>query len=289
MYLAERGITQKIGPPDTPEHNGRAERANSTIMEMVRCMLFDARLEQRFWGYAALTAVHIINRLPGSTNSNKTPFEIWFGVQPSLSHLGVFGCTAYRHIPAQNHRKLDRRGQKCQLIGYEENSGSRVYRVYDKKTGQVLVTRDVVFDEKPNENILESEAEQMIQQENEQETAGNLPNMENPTDGGTKTLEITASSIEGEDLGQGDPLPPIDPTDSESPLNTYDEETIVVRRPNSTVEVTHFGGGTRRGECSRLGKDMGERVERSAKEWNLANRKDTRRSKGCWLPLAFPT
>jgi len=207
-------------------------------MEMVRCLLFDARLEQRFWGYAALTAVHIINRLPGSTHSNKTPFEIWFGVQPSLSHIRVFGCRAYRHIPAQNHRKLDRRGQKCQFIGYEENRGSRVYRVYDKKTGQVLVTRDVVFDEKPKENILESEAEQMIQQENEQETAGNLPNKENPTDGRTKTREITALSIEGEDLGQGDPLPVIDPTDSESPVNTYEEETIVVRTPHSAVEVS---------------------------------------------------
>ena len=95
-----------------------------------------------------------------------------------------------------------------------------------------------MFDEKPKENILESEAEQMIQQENEQETAGNLPNKGNPTDGGNKKLEITASSIEGEDLGQGDPLPPIDPTDSESPVNKYDEETIVVRRPHSTVEVT---------------------------------------------------
>ena len=95
-----------------------------------------------------------------------------------------------------------------------------------------------MFDEKPKENILESEAEQIIQQENEQETAGNLPNKENVTDGGTKTREITASSIEGEDLGPGDPLPPIDPTDSESPVNTYDEETIVVRRPHSAVEVT---------------------------------------------------
>jgi len=99
-----------------------------------------------------------------------------------------------------------------------------------------------VFDEKPKENILESEAEQMIQQENEQETAGNLRNMKNPPDGGTKTLEITASSIEGEDVGQGDLLPPIDPTDSESRVNIYDEETIVVRRPHSTVEVTAAAG-----------------------------------------------
>ena len=60
-YLQEEGITQQDTPPYTPEHNSIAERANRTIMEMVRCMLFDSGLGQELWGYVALTAVHIIN------------------------------------------------------------------------------------------------------------------------------------------------------------------------------------------------------------------------------------
>lgn len=100
-YLAEKGVTQQITPPYTPEHNGIAERANRTIVDMVRCMLYDAKLGQEFWGHAALTAIHIINRLPSSAHNNKTPYEIWFGTPPSLGHLRVFGCTAYRHTPAQ--------------------------------------------------------------------------------------------------------------------------------------------------------------------------------------------
>jgi len=146
-YLAENGITQRITPSYTPEHNGVAERANRTIMDMVRCMLFDSGFGKEFWGFAALTAVHIINRLPSSAHENKTPFEIWFGSQPSIAHLRVFGCIAYRHIPSQTRRKLDPKGQKCRMIGYREESGSRVYRVYDENTKQVLLTRDVVFDE----------------------------------------------------------------------------------------------------------------------------------------------
>jgi len=118
-YLAKKGITHWMTPPYTPEHNGIAERANRTITEMVRCMLFDAGLRREFWGYAALTAVHIINRLPGTTHNNKSPFEIWFGVQPSISHLRVFGGTAYRHVPAPTQRKLDRRARKCRLVGYQ--------------------------------------------------------------------------------------------------------------------------------------------------------------------------
>jgi len=33
------------------------------------------------------------------------------------------------------------------MIGYKEECGSRVYRVYNETTKQVLITRDVVFDE----------------------------------------------------------------------------------------------------------------------------------------------
>ena len=106
-YLVDSGITQHITPPYTPEHNGIAERANRTIMEMVRCMLFDARMGKEFWGHAALTAVHIINRLPSSAHDYKTPYEIWFGSQPAIGHLRIFGCTVYRHIPNANRRKLD--------------------------------------------------------------------------------------------------------------------------------------------------------------------------------------
>ena len=125
-YLVDSGITHHITPPYTPEHNGIAERANRTIMEMVRCMLFDARMGKEFWGHAALTAVHIINRLPSSAHDYKTPYEICFGSQPAIGHLRIFGCTVYRHIPNANRRKLDRRGQKCRLLRYVEESGSRV-------------------------------------------------------------------------------------------------------------------------------------------------------------------
>jgi len=69
-YLSDKGITHKMTPPYPPEHNGIAESANCTIAEMVRCMPFDDRLGQEFWIYSALTAVHMLNRLPGSIYNN---------------------------------------------------------------------------------------------------------------------------------------------------------------------------------------------------------------------------
>jgi len=140
-------MTQRITPAYIPEHNVIAERANRTIMEMVRCMLFYSGSGKEFWGFAVLTAVHIVNRLPSSSRENKTLFESWFGHPPSIGHLRVFGCIAYRHIPSANRRKVDPRGQRCRIIGYKEERGSRVYRVYNESRKQVLITRDIVFDE----------------------------------------------------------------------------------------------------------------------------------------------
>ena len=151
-YLAEQGITQRITPSYTPEHKGIAEQATRTIMDMVRCMLSGSGLGKEFWGFAALTAIHIINRLLSTAHKNKTSFESWFGSRPSIGHLRVFSCTAYRHIPSQTRTKLDPKGQRCQMIGYKEESGSRVYRVNNENTKQVLITRDLIFDETATED-----------------------------------------------------------------------------------------------------------------------------------------
>ena len=42
--------------------------------------------------------------------------------------------------------KLEDRSTPMVLLGYEE--GSKAYRLYDPKRGKVVISRDVVFDEK---------------------------------------------------------------------------------------------------------------------------------------------
>jgi len=120
---------------------------------MVRCMLFDARLGQQFWGYAALTAVHIINRLPGSTHKNRTPFRIRFAVPPSIIHVWIFGCRGYGQVPVPTRRKHDCRRLKCRFMGYVEVSGSRIYRLHDREAKQVYITQDIVFNEGGRDHI----------------------------------------------------------------------------------------------------------------------------------------
>jgi len=235
-YLTEYCIIQRITLAYTPEHNGIAEGANRTIMEMVRCMIFDSALGKEFWGFAALTAVHIINRLPSSAHEGKTPFEIWFGVPPSIGHLRVFGCIAYRHIPSAVRRKLDPKGRKCRMIGYKEESGSRVYRVYDETTKQVLVTRDVVFDETTTIKVLQQDDGQAGVQLAGLEELADLQ-VEQRFATGNEGQERGYSSGDEEEAGSGRPLPPIDPEEGNGPAQVYDQETITVRPPQVQMNI----------------------------------------------------
>ena len=45
----------------------------------------------------------------------KTPFEEFNGKMPDGSHLRVFGCAAYAHIPKDERKKFDVKGA---LVGY---------------------------------------------------------------------------------------------------------------------------------------------------------------------------
>jgi len=243
-YLAENGITQRITPPYTPEHNGIAERANRTIMDMVRCMMFDSGLGKEFWGFAALTAVHIINRLPSSSHEYKTPFEKWFGSPPSIGHLRVFGCIAYRQVPTATRRKLDPRAQKCRLIGYKEESGSRIYRVYDLDTKQVLITRDIVFDEKSTGVTLGKESGTRSQNTCESLSESSEDTLEGELAQGERESEdIPQISTEVEDQEEmAEPLPPIDPAEDHGNSETYDQDTIVLQAP--TIQKDYDGQPT---------------------------------------------
>ena len=60
------------------------------------------------------------------------------------------GCPAHVFIPAETHRKLDLKSALCTFIGYAENQGTRVYRLYQPEIEKIITSWDVVFDEADN-------------------------------------------------------------------------------------------------------------------------------------------
>ena len=51
-----------------------------------------------------------------------------FSKKPEVSHLRIFGCPIYIHIPKEKRAKLDPSGRKGTFVGYFESS--KAYRIY---------------------------------------------------------------------------------------------------------------------------------------------------------------
>ncbi|KMQ86061.1 retrovirus-related pol polyprotein from transposon tnt 1-94 [Lasius niger] len=140
--LEKDGIQVQLTAPYSPQQNGVAERKNRSLMNMVRCMLDDAKLPDTYWGEAISTANYLQNRLPTKATSN-TPYELWEGTTPDVKHIHVFGCAAYTLVPKQLRKKLDSKAVKMTFMGYEP--GSKAYRLLNQNTGKIIVSRDVQF------------------------------------------------------------------------------------------------------------------------------------------------
>jgi hypothetical protein len=63
---------------------------------------------------------YLVNRYPLSVLVDMTPHEVWFGKNPSLSHLKVFGYDAFVHAPKENRSMMDKKEFNCIFIGYKD-------------------------------------------------------------------------------------------------------------------------------------------------------------------------
>ena len=99
-------------------------------------MLSGTELGQEFQVEAVETACYLVNRSPSSALEDKTPHEVWTGKKPSLSHLRLFGCDAYVHVPKEKRTKLDNKCERCIFIGYKD--GLKGYKLWNPETRKVV-------------------------------------------------------------------------------------------------------------------------------------------------------
>ena len=148
-YFDKKGTIFTTTAPDTPQHNGIAERTNRNLLDRTRSMLHHARLPRSYWQDALNTAVYITNRCVPSSFGNKhmTRYEAWTGQKPSVSHLRVFGCDAYYKVfHKEKDNKLLPRARPCIFIRYDPNRVDYYYGD-DPAIQREIRTRDVTFDE----------------------------------------------------------------------------------------------------------------------------------------------
>ncbi|KAK1650547.1 hypothetical protein QYE76_068352 [Lolium multiflorum] len=142
-FVDDEGIKHEFSAPYTPQQNGVVERKNRTIIEMARTMLSEFNSPHNFWGEAISTAVHYSNRLFLRPLHNKTPYELLTGNKPNVMYIRVFGCKCLVKNNKGKLGKFETRTIEGTFVGYAENS--HAYRYYNRSTGTIEVSCDVVF------------------------------------------------------------------------------------------------------------------------------------------------
>lgn len=139
------GIHHQTSIPHNAQQNGRAERAGRTVMEKARCMIAESRVSKSFWPEAIATAAYCSNRSPKESLDGITPFQVWFGRNPDLSHLRIFGSQCYAYIPSKDREKMEDVTEVCLFLGYCSNQMG--YRLWSQAQRVIFSSRDVVLNE----------------------------------------------------------------------------------------------------------------------------------------------
>lgn len=143
-YLQAQGIRHETSVPYSPQQNGVSERCNRSIVEKARSLLAQSSLSKAFWQDAVETSVYLKNRSPHRALDGKTPYEMWCGSMPDLSHLRVFGCRALVHVPSCQRTKLDMKASEHIFVGYSDDPRSYYFRSAENPR-RLIKSRDITF------------------------------------------------------------------------------------------------------------------------------------------------
>lgn len=141
-WLQEEWIIDEIMTFYFPESNGSAERLSRTLLDMARTMIMclHRKYRNRYWAEVINCAKYSRNRLHSrSCRDGMTPHEAVHGTRPAFSHVCVFGCRAFVHVPkGKRLGKFAPRTEERVFIG---NDRGNLYRVIDPKAGTVTILK----------------------------------------------------------------------------------------------------------------------------------------------------
>jgi hypothetical protein len=145
IFCKDVEIKRELTTLYNPQQTGVVERKNITIMEAVKTMIHDQDIPMHLWAEATKKIVYVQNRLSHSALGFKTPEEMFSGKKPEVSHLKIFGCPVFVHIPKEKRTKLDPSRKNGIFVGYYEVS--KAFKVYIPGYHHIEIIRDVTFDE----------------------------------------------------------------------------------------------------------------------------------------------
>jgi len=96
--------------------------------------------------------VHVWNRCPTAAFDRATPYELWNGRKPDVSHLQVWESTAYVHVQKDKRAVLHPHYDKCVFIGYPD--GYKGQKFYNPTTKCTIISERADFDERPANSVV---------------------------------------------------------------------------------------------------------------------------------------
>ena len=109
-------------------------------------MLNESGMPKIFWGECLAALVHTWNRSPSKTMGGTTLYQLWYRKTPDVSHLQIWGCTAYVHTQKDKWSSLSPHMERCAFIGYPE--GIKGWKFIIPKTRHTIVSECAEFDER---------------------------------------------------------------------------------------------------------------------------------------------
>ena len=144
-FLSSNGTIITETTAYTPEYNAIVERANRTIVEMTKAMMFHCDCYVELWSEAMNTSVYLLRRSITAADPARTPHELRYGKKPNITNLHTFGCDVWVLKQKQTREgKFDENAYKGIFVGYELNNGA-IYRIFNPNTGEIDKSRDVKF------------------------------------------------------------------------------------------------------------------------------------------------
>jgi hypothetical protein len=109
------------------------------------------------------TACYSINRLYLHRILKKTSYELLTGKKPKVSYFRVFGSKCFILVKRGIKSKFAPKAIEGFLLGYDSNT--RAYRVFNKSTGLVEVSCDIVFDETNGSQVEQVDLDELDDEE----------------------------------------------------------------------------------------------------------------------------
>ncbi|XP_073222356.1 uncharacterized protein [Cicer arietinum] len=123
-HMTENGIFHNFSAPRTPQQNWVVQRNNRSLVELARTMLSDSSLPKYFWADVVNSTCYVSNQVIIQPILKKSPYELYKGRKPNISHFHIFGC-------------------KCFVL----NNGKDNLGKFDEKADEVEESMHVSFEE----------------------------------------------------------------------------------------------------------------------------------------------